>query len=53
MAAEGSEPVVIPGENRGLLVLRRKVRMLMTVFKDKRENPENGEKKSNVSLAQI
>ena len=25
--------------------------LLMTVFKDKRENPESGEKKSYVSLA--
>jgi len=35
MATEDSEPVVITGEKRGLPVLRRKVRMLMTVFKDK------------------
>lgn len=32
MATEGSEPAVITGEKKGLLVLRRKFRMLMTVF---------------------
>ena len=37
MATEGSEPAVITGEKKGHLVLRRKVRMLMTVcFKDKK-----------------